>query len=60
MNILSTKQAAERLHICDSMVRRLMRQNKLTGLKISNNCWIIYDDEIFRRAEMKYNAKRGK
>lgn len=45
MKLLTVNEAAKRIGISGSMVRRLLRQKKLTGCKMNSGYWVVYDDD---------------
>lgn len=45
MGMISTAEAAERLGICDSMVRRLIREGRLKARRVGR-AWVIEERHV--------------
>ena len=57
MVILTTKQAAKILMVSDSMVRRFLRTESLTGRKFSPRGWYVYQDDKFSEQQERLHKK---
>jgi len=60
MKFISVEEAAQRLHLSQSQVRRRMAEGKhVTGVKKGGR-WYVLEDDTFRRYEISRNALDGR
>lgn len=45
MILLTVNEAAKRIGVSGSMVRRMLREKKLNGYKMNSGYWVVYCDD---------------
>lgn len=59
MILLTVNEAAKRIGVSGSMVRRMLREEKLSGYKMGSGYWVVYFDDKLKRLQKIKNPWLG-